>query len=127
MAAPLFIQKEGAARSAREAGRIGGDLSVREFAEKFYKSNTWQCCREAYAGHVGHLCERCLKRGKIEPGEIVHHKVYLTPENINDPAVSLNFDNLELLCRKCHAEEHTGVIIRYSLDEFGRVNFSDPP
>lgn len=99
---------------------------MREFAKEFYKSKAWQHCRTSYAKSRGHLCERCLKRGKIEPGEIVHHKVYLTPENINDPAVSLNFDNLELLCRKCHAEEHTGVTIRYTLDEFGRVIMTDP-
>ena len=41
------------------------------------------------------------------PGEIVHHKTHLTPENIDDPTVTLNEDNLELLCRDCHGVEHT--------------------
>ena len=94
---------------------------MREFAEKFYKSNAWQCCREAYAGHVGHLCERCLKRGKIEPGEIVHHKVYLTPENINDPAITTGLDNLVSLCRECHKARHHPEPERYKVDEYGRV------
>lgn len=49
------------------------------------------------------LCVRCGK-----PGEIVHHKIYLTPENIGNPDISLNPDNLETLCRDCHALEHEG-------------------
>lgn len=70
---------------------------------------------------VGGLCERCLKKGLIVPGEIVHHKVYISPDNINDPAITLNPNNLELLCRDCHAEEHTDRRKRYKLDNLGRV------
>ena len=36
----------------------------------------------------------------------MHHIVYLTEENINDPSVSLNMENVETLCKKCHDEEH---------------------
>ena len=67
------------------------------------------------------MCERCLKKGLVVPGEIVHHKIRLSPENINDPSVTLNFDNLELLCRDCHGEEHRTVEKRYLVDELGRV------
>ena len=94
---------------------------MRDFSREFYSSKRWAACREAYRAHVGHLCERCLKKGLIVPGAIVHHKVYLTPENINDPSVTLNFDNLALLCREHHAEEHKRNIKRYSIDENGRV------
>lgn len=38
----------------------------------------------------------------------MHHKIYLNDENLKDADVSLNWDNLELLCDKCHAEEHHG-------------------
>ena len=37
---------------------------------------------------------------------VVHHKTHLTPENINDPEIALGEDNLELLCRDCHAVKH---------------------
>lgn len=94
---------------------------MREFAEGFYKSKAWQKCRDAYAKSKGGLCERCCAKGLIVPGEIVHHKVHLNPENIKDPSVSLNFANLELLCREHHAEEHKRNIKRYSIDENGRV------
>jgi len=50
---------------------------------------------------VDSLCERC---GAI--GIEVHHKVRLSIDNVNDTSISLNQDNLELLCRDCHNKEH---------------------
>ena len=94
---------------------------MKEYAAKLYKSKAWKKCREAYARSRGYLCERCLANGITKPGEIVHHKIYISPANVSDPTVTLNFDNLELLCRDCHAQEHTGVVIRWNIDEFGRV------
>lgn len=94
---------------------------MRDFARTFYSSTAWKKTRAAYAKSKGNLCERCLKKGLIVPGVIVHHKVYLTPDNINDPAVSLNWSNLELVCADCHAEEHNRLQRRYTVDEHGRV------
>ena len=94
---------------------------LKKFANKFYKSKAWQQCRSAYAKSVGGLCQRCLTAGLVRPGEIVHHKVRLSPDNINDPAVTLSWDNLELLCRDCHAKAH-GAVKRYKVDEMGRVS-----
>lgn len=93
---------------------------MREFAETFYKSKAWQSCRNGYAKSKHGLCERCMERGIYRPGDIVHHKVHLTPENISDPGVSLSWDNLELLCRDCHALAHKPEK-RYKVDELGRV------
>ena len=87
----------------------------------FYNTRAWQQCRDAYASSVGGLCEKCYAKGKIVPGEIVHHKIHLTPENASDPNVSLNFDNLELLCRNCHGEVHSKHTKRYKVDALGRV------
>ena len=39
-------------------------------------------------------------------GFIVHHKEHLNANNIYNPAVTINFDNLELLCLNCHNSEH---------------------
>ena len=44
-----------------------------EFNHDFYTTFEWKRCREAYAKSVGGLCERCLKKGLVVPGEIVHH------------------------------------------------------
>ena len=91
----------------------------------FYSTTAWKQIREAYKKKAGGLCERCYEKGIIKAGEIVHHKIHLTDENINDPNISLSFDNLELLCRDCHGEEHTGEKKPYKLDDLGRVTL--PP
>lgn len=94
---------------------------MKEYAERFYSSKAWKECRKAYRKKVGGLCERCLKEGRISAGVIVHHKIYVTPDNIGRPDIILNPDNLELLCRDCHAKEHEGRQRRYKVDELGRV------
>ena len=81
-------------------GASSGDMA-KDWAIKFYNSAAWIKCREAYKQSVFGLCERCG-----QPGDEVHHKVYLTPNNINDPAIALSWDNLELLCHECHTREH---------------------
>ena len=93
---------------------------MKAYAEAFYSSNAWKECRTAYKKSVGGLCERCLKNGLVVAGDIVHHKVHLDLTNVTDPYVTLNFDNLELLCRECHAAEH-GSKKRYKVDVFGNV------
>ena len=94
---------------------------MREFAESFYKSKAWQRCRASFVKAKGGLCERCMAEGIAEAGVIVHHKIELTPENIGRPEITLNFDNLQLLCRACHAKAHGRAIKRYKIDESGRV------
>lgn len=76
---------------------------MKPWAKSFYKGKAWRQCRDAFFISRHGLCERCSG-----PGKIVHHKIYLTPDNINDPDVSLNWSNLELLCQDCHNKEHHG-------------------
>lgn len=94
---------------------------MQEFAERFYSSKAWKECRRIYRKSVGGLCEECLKHGRYNPGVIVHHVVPLTPHNIECPEVTMNFDNLELLCRDCHAAQHNAHKRRYKVDDFGQV------
>jgi 5-methylcytosine-specific restriction endonuclease McrA len=76
-------------------------IAMKEYAQSFYKSAAWKRCRGAYFKHRFGLCERCPA-----PGKIVHHKEYITPQNISDPNITLAFENLELLCQDCHNKEH---------------------
>lgn len=94
---------------------------AREFAESFYGSPRWKATRKAYKKSVGGLCERCLKKGLYRPAVIVHHKVYISPENINNPEITLNWNNLEALCKECHEAEHKGKIDRYIVKDDGSV------
>lgn len=98
-----------------------------EYAKSFYKSKRWQKCRAAYIKYRGGLCERCYAKGIVKAGVIVHHREYITPDNINDPEISMNFDNLELLCFECHNQEHFKEQKRYTVDGLGRVTALDSP
>jgi 5-methylcytosine-specific restriction endonuclease McrA len=77
---------------------------MKPWAEQFYKSKAWRDCRDAYFVSKFGLCEKCGR-----PGLIVHHKIKLNPQNINNPDITLNWDNLELLCLDCHNREHGGA------------------
>ena len=118
---------------------------AKPFARKFYSSKAWQDCRNEYAKKVHHLCENCLRQGIYKPGEIVHHRIEISPLNIDKPEITLNQKNLQLLCRECHAMMHDDKVgwqhynakrrakkqkaMRYSVDEFGKVseNRTDKP
>lgn len=74
---------------------------ARDFSRQFYNSKEWIKCRNSFKQSKFGICERCGM-----PGGEVHHKEHLTPENINDPYITLSWDNLELLCQSCHSKEH---------------------
>ena len=95
---------------------------AKKFSKGFYKSAAWQSCRQAYMKKKRYLCENCLARGIYTPGTDVHHIEELTPLNITNPEVTLNFDNLMLLCKNCHSEIHARKAKkRYEIGPNGRV------
>lgn len=89
---------------------------AKEYAKAFYHSKAWIKCKNSYIKSVHGLCERCG-----EPGYIVHHKKYITPNNINDPNITLNHDNLECLCLDCHNKEHEFEKERKRITAIGTV------
>jgi len=95
---------------------------MKEWNKKFYQSKQWRNCRKSYLITQNYICERC---GEI--AKIVHHKTYLTPENITDPSITLAHDNLEALCQPCHNTETFGnpKAQRYAFDAAG--NMTRPP
>ena len=97
---------------------------AKDFAKDFYNSPAWKNTREEYKRSVGGLCELCWAEGTVKAGEIVHHKTELTPENITDESIALSWNNLQLVCRECHAKIHDRRQRRYTLDELGRVIFN---
>lgn len=77
---------------------------MREFAKAFYESPAWRRTRAYILKRDAGLCVHCG-----EPGVIVHHKIELTPRNIDDPAIALGEDT-------ANAETDTSAtlkIIRY--------------
>ena len=75
---------------------------AREFARKFYHSQKWEKMREYILIRDKYKCQRCGETGILE----VHHKIHLTPDNIEDGNISLNENNLITLCRDCHFAIH---------------------
>lgn len=75
---------------------------MKDYARSFYKGKQWRETERAYMAYRHGICERCGK-----PARVVHHRVWLTPENIGDPYISLDWSNLEALCMECHNREHT--------------------
>lgn len=71
---------------------------AKPWAKAFYRTKLWQDARTYALKRDRYLCQRC----KTAPATEVHHKVELTPDNINDPNVSVNPDNLMSLCGSCH-------------------------
>lgn len=94
---------------------------MKQYAEKFYKSKKWQKVRAYVWSRDKGLCQRCLRNHIIKAGDTVHHIVEISQDNITNEAITLNPDNLETLCRDCHAAVHKKYDPRYKVDELGRV------
>ena len=89
---------------------------AKEWARKFYNSKAWKDMR-AYVLHRDLYTCPCGARATE-----VHHIIELTPENINDPNIALNPENLQSLCHECHDKETKGqsdIVMGYAFDENG--------
>lgn len=73
----------------------------------FYASDEWRNLRRRLLNDCGYKCQGC--------GEVIykdlsnlkaHHKIELTMQNVNDYRISLNPDNIVILCAKCHNIKH---------------------
>ena len=99
-----------------------GCEDVKQFAGVLYNTKKWQQMRKLVWSRDRGLCQECLKKGIIRQGEAVHHIVEITPDNVTDPNIALNPDNLVTLCRECHKAKHKKALDRrYEIDELGRV------
>ena len=74
---------------------------ARPFAKPFYDSKEWEKVRNFVMLRDKYMCQVCGR-----PAQEVHHIIHLSPENIYDPKITLNPENLVSLCRDCHFETH---------------------
>lgn len=92
---------------------------AREFSKSFYRSKQWKDVRQYVFNRDLGLCTKCGR-----PGEEVHHTVWLTPDNINNPEITLNDKLLITLCRDCHQRIHNkSSVVAEGLmfNEFGEL------
>ena len=74
---------------------------MKDYARSFYKGRAWRSTQAAYMSGRHYVCERCGDAARV-----VHHRRHITPRNIGDPSVTLDWKNLEALCLDCHNREH---------------------
>lgn len=73
--------------------------AARPAAHRFYHTARWQKIRHAYI--IRHpLCCKCYERGVIRQAEVVDHII-----EISDGGSMTSSDNLQSLCRYCHAKK----------------------
>lgn len=97
---------------------------AKEYARSFYSSSAWIKCRNSFMKSKNYICERCGGAAYI-----VHHKIHITPENINDTNITLNWDNLQALCLECHNTVHgngPATIEGVSFDSNGDLIYNPP-
>lgn len=85
---------------------------------KFYNSKVWKDCSKAYLTSKLYICERCDHEATI-----CHHKEYVTVDNVDDPDITLSWNNLEALCIDCHNKEHFRKDDEYFFDDDGNLVF----
>ena len=90
--------------------------------QRFYKSDLWHMARAQVILRAKGRCEKC---GSV--GTEVHHKIHLNIQNVDDVSVSINPENLMLLCKDCHNKEHHrfGKRTSYAFDEEGNLVHSN--
>lgn len=72
----------------------------------FYVSKEWRKLCWILKIKANKRCQRCGAEVLDISYLIGHHKIELTSENVHDPNLSLNPDNIEVICPKCHNKEH---------------------
>lgn len=83
----------------------------------FYNSKLWKKVKKSVWIKQNLLCAECHKPVYVDglsewlPKEkrrtgIVHHKIWLDNQNINDDNITINEENLVGVCKECHEKIH---------------------
>lgn len=75
--------------------------------ERFYNSKAWRRMSRYIRLRDHGVCQECGRAGNE-----VHHIIPITENNVHEyEKISLNPENLQLLCTECHnAKRNSGVI-----------------
>ena len=87
--------------------------------QKLINSHRWHLLRKKKF-IANPLCEECKKRGRVTPTEEVHHVIPV--ENGRDEAemtkLAYDYNNLQSLCKACHAEAHAPKVAGEDAKDF---------
>lgn len=85
----------------------------------FYNSKEWIQLSDYIRKKYFHICQDCGKPNSKE----VHHVIPVTELNVHDPTITLNPDNLVLLCNECHNKRHNRFIRNISPAQRRSIHF----
>ena len=103
--------------------------------DNFYTSKEWAKFRrvvinERFNDRGQTICEYCGKPIVRQYDIILHHKVELTDDNVNDIMISLNPDNIQLVHHVCHNYIHNklghrerGIYLVYGAPLSGKSSY----
>ena len=92
---------------------------AKQSLKHFYNSKEWIKLANYIRKKYCYICQECNKPNSSE----VHHIKHVTDLNVTDPAVTLNENNLTLLCRECHNKIHDRFKPKASPTKQRRVYF----
>lgn len=100
-------------------------MSTRSERNEVYATAAWRKLRLRALNAAGFLCVQCAEAGRTAAAEIVHHKQpWQAATGARRRELAFDFDNLQALCRDCHALAHTQAepnpwdgLVRQSLNE----------
>lgn len=98
---------------------------------RFYCSKAWLTFRKTVIhdrSKDGCLCEICSRMILNEEEIHIHHTpIELTEKNYMDTTISLNPDNVKMICRDCHDKEHNRFCKGIKKKEYTRHIVCGPP
>lgn len=79
--------------------------------ETFYKSKEWEAFRQVIIAERtrpdGFIYDEETGKPILRPYDLIlHHKIFLTEENVNDATVAFNPDNIEVVSHRTHNRLH---------------------
>jgi len=79
---------------------------AQDFSRQLYVSKAWRDLRFNLIVERGPVCQQCGKVMLDISKLIAHHRIALSPANINNLDVVLNKNNIHLICFLCHNAVH---------------------
>lgn len=100
------------------------EYKTREQKKKFYKSVEWQALRQQALERDNYECQECKRQGKVytdhhDPDKHKRLDVDHIKEIYTHPELSLDIDNLETLCIKCHNKKHNRFVLQLKIKKWG--------
>lgn len=77
---------------------------------RFYKSKEWKRLRLQVLQRDNYLCQHCLIDGKLIPANVVDHVIPVK----EDWNLTLEINNLQVLCASCHNKKTNDDKKKYS-------------